>query len=303
MPNQDQLISWGVLADHVSAGARVAARTRVDGGNFTDVYRLELALSAGEPMAVVARIMREESPKGIVDKLVSVLPVLREHGVPGPNVRWSDPSGATVGRPTIVFDWIEGDAYASAPPRRDRARAEAEVLARIHSTPLDNLSLSTTYSTLPPPHLRRWVSQTPAADTAVHLVDQLAPGIRDDEPSLVHGDYWSGNLLWKRGTLVGVLDWDATAVGSRGVDVAKTRLDLALRFGPKAVDDFTAHYERLAGPAANQAFWDLREALSGFPDPGLYWLPTYEALGSSGLDAGLMRRRFDAYISRCLDAI
>jgi len=36
---------------------------------------------------------------------------------------------------------------------------------------------------------------------------------------LTHHDFWSGNTLWQRGVLTGVVDWAGAAVGPRGFDV------------------------------------------------------------------------------------
>ena len=38
--------------------------------------------------------------------------------------------------------------------------------------------------------------------------------------TLVHGDYWPGNLLWQRGRLTGVVDWEEPRLGDPSRDVA-----------------------------------------------------------------------------------
>lgn len=299
-PDESDPIAWQRLADVAFPDAQVHDAVRVEGGNFTDVYRLSLTSDDRARIDLAVRVMRPTAPDGLVATLTELLPSLRNHGIPAPNVRWADQTGATFGRPVIVCDWLYGDAYTSTPLLRQRVREQAGVLARIHSVPPDSVPRAATYPTAPTSHLRRWIGQTDAADQALRLVDRLAHGIRDRGDALVHGDYWTGNLLWRDRALVGVLDWDAAAIGARGADVGKARLDLALHFGVKAAEDFTAHYQQLVGSAPDQGFWNLREALAGFPDPGLYWLPTYRALGSADLSADLVRRNFAAYIDLCL---
>ena len=91
-------------------------------------------------------------------------------------------------------------------------------------------------------------------------------------------------------------------VGGNFTDVGKARLDLALLFGVEAADEFIAVYGKAHELSEDQPFWDLREAISGFPDPGRFWLPTYTALGSTGVSADRVRERFNAYLRRCLTA-
>jgi len=40
------------------------------------------------------------------------------------------------------------------------------------------------------------------------VLDYL-PDLISVEPSLVHIDYWSGNILWNKGMISAVVDWDA----------------------------------------------------------------------------------------------
>ena len=49
--------------------------------------------------------------------------------------------------------------------------------------------------------------------------------------ALVHGDYWPGNLLWRRGRLIGVIDWEQPRLGDPTKDVATCRGDLNILFG------------------------------------------------------------------------
>jgi len=40
------------------------------------------------------------------------------------------------------------------------------------------------------------------------------PPAQVSDPVVLHGDYWPGNVLWRDGRLVGVIDWEE-AVRSR----------------------------------------------------------------------------------------
>ena len=81
---------------------------------------------------------------------------------------------------------------------------------------------------------------------------------------LLHGDYWPGNTLWQRGTLVCVIDWEDAVLGDPLADVANARMELTMAFGPTAAADFTDQYRALV-PALDLTalpHWDLYAALA-----------------------------------------
>jgi aminoglycoside phosphotransferase (APT) family kinase protein len=123
---------------------------------------------------------------------------------------------------------------------------------------------------------------------------------RDPVPApraLVHGDSWSGNTLWHRDRLVGVVDWDGCAIGYPGWDVGNCRVDLAMSIGSGAQDVFLGAYEDARGEALrNLAFWDLLAATAAAPDP-VQWLPGLHDLGRTDLTPELMRSRLRAFIA------
>ena len=47
---------------------------------------------------------------------------------------------------------------------------------------------------------------------------------------LLHGDFWPGNLLWKDGRLVAVIDWEDAALGDPLADLANSRLESLVGF-------------------------------------------------------------------------
>jgi aminoglycoside phosphotransferase (APT) family kinase protein len=83
------------------------------------------------------------------------------------------------------------------------------------------------------------------------------------EPVVLHGDYWPGNVLWRDGRLVGVIDWEEAAFGDPMADLANIRLEIVWHFGTAAMDMLTSEYLMLR-PAAETVtlpVWDLRTAL------------------------------------------
>ena len=59
---------------------------------------------------------------------------------------------------------------------------------------------------------------------------------------LLHGDYWPGNVLWRDGCLVAVIDWEDACLGDPLADLATARVELLCRYGRDAMDRFTDRY-------------------------------------------------------------
>ena len=79
---------------------------------------------------------------------------------------------------------------------------------------------------------------------------------------LLHGDFWPGNILWRNGQIVGVIDWEDAALGDPLADIANSRLELLWAFGVEAMQRFTDHYQSLADiDFANLPYWELYAAL------------------------------------------
>jgi hypothetical protein len=80
---------------------------------------------------------------------------------------------------------------------------------------------------------------------------------------LLHRDFHPGNVLWRRGTVTGVVDWQAACTGPAVADVAHCRVNL-LTIGTGAADRFTALWQRAAGAAYHP--WADVVTIIGFLD-------------------------------------
>ncbi len=67
---------------------------------------------------------------------------------------------------------------------------------------------------------------------------QTAPS-RD---SLLHGDFWPGNILWKGNHIAAVIDWEDASIGTAVADLATCRVELMMMYGPSAMENFTRQY-------------------------------------------------------------
>ena len=92
------------------------------------------------------------------------------------------------------------------------------------------------------------------------------PPQRGNGGTLLHGDLWSGNMVWRDGRLVAVIDWEDAAVGDPLVDLAVTRLEVLWAHGAAAMWTVTKLYQSQTGiNLSDLAIWDLCAALRPIP--------------------------------------
>jgi aminoglycoside phosphotransferase (APT) family kinase protein len=127
-------------------------------------------------------------------------------------------------------------------------------------------------------------------------VEALWPLPQTNPSVLLHGDFWPGNLLWRKERLAAVIDWEDAAVGDPLADVGISRLELLWAFGAEAMKSFTEEYRRLTTlDWANLPYWDLCAALR--PAGKLHtW----------GLDAAVekaMREKHHWFVTQALETL
>ena len=92
--------------------------------------------------------------------------------------------------------------------------------------------------------------------------------------SLLHGDFWPENLLWKNGELAAVLDWEDAAVGDPLSDLAASRVEFRYQFGREGMQIFTSAYARYqAIDTTRLALWQIYVAAAGQHFMGDWGLP------------------------------
>jgi aminoglycoside phosphotransferase (APT) family kinase protein len=173
-------------------------------------------------------------------------------------------------------------------------------------------ALATIHSVAKPPGLpsaRGWVRWTMGHEQSrsawrrhpqAHAIEEaIAPAVDralGRRPVLSHGDFNAGNVLWSRGNMSGIVDWETAESAPPGADVGACRFDLAVMGGAAAAEDFLQGYGR---DDRDLWFWEL---LTGLKFVSLYreWLPLWRRFGLIDIDGATVRRSIDAAI---LDAL
>ncbi len=150
------------------------------------------------------------------------------------------------------------------------------MLVRIHSAPVDEtlqaLLLDANSEALwfvKPEGIPPYMETHPDGRMIWDALPQLRADRQDVKPTLVHLDYWMGNVLWRDMKIMAVLDWEEAAYGDPAVDVGYCRMDMFLsRLGLEAADEFLAVYEAEMGRRVeNLGLWEYAAAPRCMHDP------------------------------------
>ena len=203
-----------------------------------------------------------------------LLELLANAGLPVPRPYLADESCSILPSPCLLQDFIDGERIDDPPDLAAFTGELAGTLAGLHGIRIDrddvrflaDVGDDTTRmmgTRSPRASAFGWAAAVLAALTAAWPPQQL------NRPVILHGDYWPGNVLWREGRLVGVVDWEDALFGDPLADLAVTRLEVCGLYGKAAMDTLTSQYLALR-PEINVStlpLWDLRAAMraSEFP--------------------------------------
>jgi aminoglycoside phosphotransferase (APT) family kinase protein len=104
-------------------------------------------------------------------------------------------------------------------------------------------------------------------------------------------------MLWSRGRITGLIDWNGIHRGSRAIDVGHTRRYLAALYSPEWSGQLRSLYESIAGVALDP-WWDLY-ALLHYDDNHSKSIRSQVA-GRRHVDVGGMTARVEVVVETAL---
>lgn len=290
------------IAATIVPNAILTAAEPLPGGIAMQATRLRLQTPGGERSVVLRRAPRPGPLfSAAIEREFHLLRALAEHPVLAPTVVVCDAKGQDLPEPWIALEFVKGATWFPEDPDEAYWEAMAAALARVHRVPLEAVR----HVPLPEQRelLRRWT--TPSKDRPLEqelregelhaLLRRHEPELTRGEAHLLHGDFWPGNVLWRAGRLVGVLDWEDAAWGSPLLDLAIARLDACFAFGIGAEDHLSQAYFHLhpERQIPELALWDLVASLRP--------MGQLELWAGDPHKAGVWRTRMRAFIERALD--
>jgi aminoglycoside phosphotransferase (APT) family kinase protein len=296
-------------------GGRVVRVRPLRGGLSSSVHVVHVEAADGVRHAVVVRryteISHHADRSAACELEFKLLTALAATTFPVPAPLLFDAEGGPFGAPTMIMTRLPGKPLLAPGNLDSYLRQMARMLAELHALPVTGLDFvpdqrAIIDRNLHPSTHEEFGNGTFDAELrqAVRLavLDEWARISKQPEPRrvLVHGDYWPGNLLWRRGRLIGVVDWEQPRLGDPAKDVATCRGDLSVLFGLDTADAFTAHYERASGHTlTNLRFWDLFVSTWAVPEMPA-WLGAYQIFGRPELTPEVASERIGNFARAAL---
>lgn len=233
--------------------ARVVRVQALHGGQTSAVHALRLHRAAtGDAENVVLRRyviaqLNEVQPR-LAAREAEALAAVADIAVPAPRLLACDPTGGEVGVPAVLMTKLPGRLVWS--PAADDLPGWLAGLARtlppLHAAAVPLGDRVPPFAAYPP--LRGAPAWVPPDlwDRAVDA-SRRPLSFAGGRLALIHRDYHPGNVLWRRGRVSGLVDWQAACIGPPAIDVGWCRLRVLGHLGRDAAVDFTRRWEAEAG--------------------------------------------------------
>ena len=157
-----------------------------------------------------------------------IMAALHDAGLPTPAVPIICDDPIVDGRPFVLMEQIDGERIELAGKRENPveiASSAVDVLKRLQSLPLERTGIGGEDAVGLRAEMMRWgmlMQRAPEELTtrAGELGGRLAENVPDERPpTLVHGDYHYGNMLFRGSNVVAVLDWEIAEIGQPLLDL------------------------------------------------------------------------------------
>lgn len=281
-----------------AAGGTVTGVRPIRGATSSLLHAVEIRAANGTQVLVLRRFVNDEwvaaQPDVAIREGLSLQHATRA-GLPAPGLIAVDAEGQHCGVPATLVTLVEGKVVLEPPEWTPWLRGLAAAAARIHR--IDAAGFSWKYrrynerDTLTVPE---WSSRPEAWKRAIEIVQGPSPPYRE---CFIHRDYHPSNVLWRGGSVSGVVDWVNGCRGPAGIDVAWCRHNLANLHGVRVADDFLAAYRTEADSDFDyDPYWDLMSVVELLPGPPSMY-EGWRAGGVRPIGDAQMRERVDAYVA------
>jgi aminoglycoside phosphotransferase (APT) family kinase protein len=157
-----------------------------------------------------------------------IMAALHDAGLPTPAIPVLSLDPVVDGRPFVLMEAVEGTRIETAGLEQkplDISRSAVEVLKRLQSLPVERTGIGDEEPVTLQAEMMRWawlMQRAPEELTgrAGELGGLLASHVPTERtPTLVHGDYHYGNMLFHGSDVVAVLDWEIAEIGQPLLDL------------------------------------------------------------------------------------
>ena len=253
--------AFTTIANTLFPGSVVLKQWPLQGGVSANMYALKLEHSDGKHDRIVIRQHGAADWKSLANNVTAtefaLLQALYKYGLKVPEPLYLDNSDSVLSSPFFVTEFVEGTSSVPLEALNAHLEQMARFLYRVHTLKTESLDLPELSQIEDP--VQGALEYLPMLRTDKHVL-QAIKSIKAAEvsSSLLHGDFWPGNVLWKDGQLVAVLDWEDASLGDPMSDVASCRVELLVSYGREAMDTFTDYYLNFSTQdTSNLRMWEI----------------------------------------------
>jgi aminoglycoside phosphotransferase (APT) family kinase protein len=294
----DQLSS---LVREVIPGSSLLSAVRIAAGSSSVLTELVVTVSNSTQRLILRSFVSEwqGTPSAKAKFSTLVQSALMASGVPVPQVIWVDISGERLGYPSILETRLRGRVFWPSASKPGAPQQMGRALRTIHAVAppkdLPNPSAWVRWTMRSDSGRSGWLHAHPKAGLVAEAISSAAERPLRRQAVCSHGDFGPGNVLWFRGHLSGIIDWETAEQAPPGSDVGACRLDCFVTGGPAMAEAFLEGY---SAEVQDSWYWELLCALKFV---ALYrdWLPIWRSFGLN-IDQATARSRIDAAIDDAL---
>jgi len=287
---------------------RLVRQWVLHGGQSSNMMAAEVEGPPGQVTKLVIRRPRAGVNWGNPHRIANefhALAALERAGFPAPRPLFLDLWSDDAPPDYMVTSFVDGVADFAPSDEAGFVDALAAALADVHRIDADDPDLSAVpdqaavlsgfLDVMP-----KGLDETLEAPRLLSVLHDAWP-LGTHRKTLVHGDYWPGNVLWLDRRVSAVIDWESCSVGHPLTDVAVMRLNLLWMLGADAMESFTTRYAACSHAVLDDLpFWDLAAALR--PAAGIVdWAAGWAASGRPDITEEVMRAKHRRFRTAALE--
>ena len=219
-----KLISWQVMK----------------GGSSTDVFLLKIQ-QKNEILKYVLRTQGSKPAENSTKVEFALLNSLHLQNIPVSRPIYLDTSCNIIDKPFMIMTYLDGNIDSPDNKDLNSISKMVEALKVIHGidvSALPKLSLRID----PLSNIETLLPSGAKWDDLKTFLLSLSSQRYKGKSVLLHGDFWSGNILWENNEIVGILDWEYAAFGDPLYDLAVTSLEMRYQYGERGMEQCKSFY-------------------------------------------------------------
>ena len=299
---EDVVIHWAINA--VDSNAVIKKVQKLKGSTSSTLHHISLKSNQDITNLVVRQFDNNEWLKEEPDLACHEAASLRfaeRISIQTPEMIAFDETDKNCGVPVILMTMLEGSVDLKPRNMSQWVNRLAEALVKIHAVEADNFPWKYfTYNDISSVKVPSWSSVPKSWEKAIEIVKGIQPPYKE---CFIHRDYHPANILWKDGSVSGVVDWVNACRGPAGIDIGHCRLNLAMLYDVATADRFLTAYEQNQDDIFTyDPYWDFVSLIDIlFGPPTVY--PGWVAFGVLGLTDQMMEERLDLYVESLLERL